>query len=183
MNPNLSKKITHFSATCNRLYRQSRDTYGAKMDIYSLERFLKAQETAYPFALCEMQKGKKQSHWMWYIFPQIKGLGRSSTAKYYGIDGLKEAREYMENEYFWKNEKVLLRALKESDADRLYDALCDTSLRMHIHIVHLVEGQQLSLGCIQALINLVADTVFFLSQIRQLLSIDGMHLAMNPTLG
>lgn len=65
------------------------------MDIYSLERFLKAQETAYPFALCEMQKGKKQSHWMWYIFPQLRGLGTSEMSYTYGISDIHEAVRYL----------------------------------------------------------------------------------------
>ena len=50
------------------------------MDINSLERFVKAQELAYPIALQDIKKGKKRSHWMWYIFPQLRGLGdRKST--------------------------------------------------------------------------------------------------------
>lgn len=54
-------------------------------------------------AFQEISNGRKRNHYMWYIFPQIKGLGRSSTARYYGIDDLKEAREYMENEYLANN--------------------------------------------------------------------------------
>ncbi|WKY43189.1 DUF1810 domain-containing protein [Eubacteriaceae bacterium ES2] len=59
-----------------------------------LERFLKAQEGAYDQALREIISGRKQSHWMWYIFPQIQGLGRSSTAKYYAIRDRNEAIKY-----------------------------------------------------------------------------------------
>ena len=57
---------------------------------YNLDRFLKAQELMYPWALREIKNGRKQTHWMWYIFPQLKMLGRSSTALYYGIDNLEE---------------------------------------------------------------------------------------------
>ena len=63
-----------------------------------LDRFIKAQEDAYLIALNEIKNGKKQSHWMWYIFPQIKGLGMSETSRYYGIDGEDEAKEYLDNE-------------------------------------------------------------------------------------
>ena len=63
----------------------------------SLERFLKAQEGDYEIALSEIRAGRKQSHWIWYIFPQIKGLGRSGTSEYYGIDGMAEAKAYLEN--------------------------------------------------------------------------------------
>ncbi len=65
----------------------------------SLERFIDAQKEDYAMAFREISNGKKRNHYMWYIFPQIKGLGRSSTANYYSIDDLEEAREYMENEY------------------------------------------------------------------------------------
>ena len=69
----------------------------------SVERFIDAQKEDYDMAFREISKGKKINHYMWYIFPQVKGLGRSSTANYYGIDGLKEAREYMKNEYLANN--------------------------------------------------------------------------------
>jgi uncharacterized protein (DUF1810 family) len=69
----------------------------------SVERFIDAQKEDYDMAFREISNGKKRNHYMWYIFPQVKGLGRSSTANYYGIDGLDEAREYMENEYLANN--------------------------------------------------------------------------------
>ena len=65
----------------------------------NLERFIEAQERDYESALEEMKNGKKETHWIWYIFPQLKGLGSSSMADYYGIDGIEEARAYLENEY------------------------------------------------------------------------------------
>ena len=67
------------------------------MDINSLERFVKAQELAYPIALQDIKKGKKRSHWMWYIFPQLRGLGMSSMAHKYGIVDLGEAKAYLEH--------------------------------------------------------------------------------------
>ena len=69
----------------------------------SLDRFIDAQKEDYGTAFDEISNGRKRSHYMWYIFPQIKGLGISETSQYYGIDGLKEAREYMENEYLRNN--------------------------------------------------------------------------------
>ena len=59
-----------------------------------LNRFLEAQKYSYETALEEIKKGKKMSHWMWYIFPQIKGLGHSETAIYYEIKSLEEAKAY-----------------------------------------------------------------------------------------
>ena len=62
---------------------------------YDLERFVRAQIGSYETALWEIRKGRKCSHWMWYIFPQIAGLGMSSTAQYYAIQDLQEAEEYL----------------------------------------------------------------------------------------
>lgn len=62
-----------------------------------LRRFLSAQERDYDRALEEIRGGRKRSHWMWYIFPQIQGLGFSSTAQYYGVKDLEEAKDYMEH--------------------------------------------------------------------------------------
>ena len=61
----------------------------------SLERFYAAQGDSYGQALKEIKTGRKRSHWMWYIFPQIAGLGMSSTAQYYAIAYLQEAKDYM----------------------------------------------------------------------------------------
>jgi uncharacterized protein (DUF1810 family) len=61
----------------------------------SLERYVKAQAPIYARALAELKAGRKQSHWMWYVFPQVAGLGHSATSQSYGIESLKEAREYL----------------------------------------------------------------------------------------
>ena len=66
-------------------------------DKYNLKRFIEAQELDYEIALLEIKNGRKRSHWMWYIFPQLADLGYSSTAKYYGISNISEAKAYMEN--------------------------------------------------------------------------------------
>ena len=63
----------------------------------SIERFISAQERDYATALQEVKNGRKQGHWIWYIFPQIAGLGASSTSQYYAIADLNEAKEYLAN--------------------------------------------------------------------------------------
>lgn len=60
-----------------------------------LERLVAAQEQIYPRALDEIRRGRKRSHWMWYIFPQLRGLGRSAQAERYGIQNAEEARAYL----------------------------------------------------------------------------------------
>lgn len=62
---------------------------------HSLERFVDAQERMYDIALAEVKSGKKLSHWIWYIFPQLKGLGESNNSRYYGIDDIDEAKAYL----------------------------------------------------------------------------------------
>ena len=64
-------------------------------DPYDLGRFTQAQEGVYEYALAELRSGQKRTHWMWYIFPQIDGLGQSATSQYYAIKSREEAREYL----------------------------------------------------------------------------------------
>src|SRR5262249_45290911 len=66
-------------------------------DPYNLSRFLEAQQDDYKQALSEIRSGQKQTHWMWYIFPQIDGLAGSSTSKYYSIKSIDEAKAYLEH--------------------------------------------------------------------------------------
>jgi uncharacterized protein (DUF1810 family) len=66
-------------------------------DQYDLERFVTAQDTGstYQHATGELRRGQKTSHWMWFVFPQIAGLGRSPTSRHYAISSLEEAKEYL----------------------------------------------------------------------------------------
>lgn len=64
-------------------------------DTFDLERFVTAQERDYPRALAELRAGRKRSHWMWYVFPQMRGLGASPMSERYGIGSLAEASAYL----------------------------------------------------------------------------------------
>jgi uncharacterized protein (DUF1810 family) len=66
-------------------------------DDYNLQRFVDAQEGVVEGARAELRRGRKTGHWMWFIFPQLRGLGSSSMAEYYGITSLAEARAYLED--------------------------------------------------------------------------------------
>jgi len=66
-------------------------------DDYNLQRFVDAQEGVVEGACAELRRGRKTGHWMWFIFPQLRGLGASSMAEYYGITSLAEARAYLED--------------------------------------------------------------------------------------
>jgi len=67
------------------------------VDKHNLNRFLEAQVTSYEVAMLELARGRKESHWIWYIFPQIIGLGSSDTTKLYSIKSLEEGRTYLEH--------------------------------------------------------------------------------------
>jgi uncharacterized protein (DUF1810 family) len=63
-------------------------------DAFNLDRFISAQSAVYPQVLAELRLGRKRSHWIWFIFPQMKGLGRSAQSEYYSIGSLAEASAY-----------------------------------------------------------------------------------------
>jgi uncharacterized protein (DUF1810 family) len=69
------------------------DTAGR--DPFDLDRFVRAQEGVHEVALAELRRGRKSSHWMWFVFPQLAGLGRSATAERYAVTGVDEARAYL----------------------------------------------------------------------------------------
>lgn len=80
-------------------------------DPYNLNRFIEVQASIYDSALKELQNGRKQTHWMWFIFPQLKELGYSSTTKFYGITGLDEARAYLQQPLLKERLEECLKAV------------------------------------------------------------------------
>ena len=78
-----------------------------------LSRFREAQQRSFETALREIQNGKKQSHWMWYIFPQMRGLGFSEISVYYGIRDMQEAKDYLADPYLRGNLETICQALLE----------------------------------------------------------------------
>jgi uncharacterized protein (DUF1810 family) len=81
-----------------------------------LERFTEAQERVYEVALGELRKGRKESHWMWFVFPQLRGLGRSPTSERYGISSLDEARAYLRHDALGPRLLECTRAVVRSQA-------------------------------------------------------------------
>lgn len=71
--------------------------------MYDLNRFIEAQKGYYNIALNEIKQGEKRSHWMWFIFPQLKGLGHTDISNYYGIENLEESKAYLNNNYLYHN--------------------------------------------------------------------------------
>ncbi|PXY46457.1 DUF1810 domain-containing protein [Flavobacterium hydrophilum] len=114
--------------------------------IYSntdLTRFLDAQNKLYLNAYSEINKGKKQSHWMWFIFPQIKGLGKSSIADYYAIANLEEAAAFLNHPVLAKNFieiSQLLLTLKRKSAESIFGELDAMKLRSSLTLFSQVEN-------------------------------------------
>ena len=84
---------------------------------YNLNRFIERQKEDYPTALKEIQNGRKESHWMWWIFPQLKGLGFSYTSTEYGIADLEEAKAYLQNPYLHNNLVTICNALLQLESN------------------------------------------------------------------
>jgi uncharacterized protein (DUF1810 family) len=101
-------------------------------ETYNLERFLTAQEYVYQTALSEVSSGRKQSHWMWFIFPQIQGLGFSDFSKYYAIKDLKEAEAYVQHPVLGSRLLCMCKALlnlESNDAHYIFGSPDDVKLK------------------------------------------------------
>jgi uncharacterized protein (DUF1810 family) len=95
-------------------------------DPFDLDRFLAAQRESYDDALAELTAGRKLTHWMWYVLPQLRGLGASHMAKRYGIASLAEARAYLAHPVLGPRLLACvdaMNALRESDAERVLGAI------------------------------------------------------------
>lgn len=93
------------------------------MNENNLTRFLDAQNQTYLRALSEIRAGEKQSHWMWFVFPQLKGLGKSGTANFYGINGIAEAEEFLHHPVLGKNLLEISEAVLEQNGKTVTEIL------------------------------------------------------------
>ena len=109
----------------------------------TVERFIKAQEESYGQALEEIKNGHKRSHWMWYVFPQLKGLGRSETARYYGIANRTEAEAYLADPLLGSRLLEIsgeLLKLESCDAREVFGRPDDVKLKSSMTLFYLVDG-------------------------------------------
>jgi uncharacterized protein (DUF1810 family) len=109
----------------------------------TLARFVEAQENTYDRALSEIVSGRKQTHWMWFVFPQLEELGRTETAKFYGISGLEEARAYLRHDLLGKRLTGISTALLQlgsNDATAVMGQPDDLKLRSSMTLFSLIEG-------------------------------------------
>jgi uncharacterized protein (DUF1810 family) len=118
-----------------------------------LTRFMEAQERDYQAAFAEIKKGRKRSHWMWYIFPQIKGLGFSEISRFYAIKDAQEAESYLKHPVLGSR---LIRICKEllkqevSDANLIFGSPDDMKLRSCMTLFASLEGTD---AIFQAVLN------------------------------
>ena len=112
-----------------------------------MERFVDAQERMYDIALAEVKNGKKLSHWIWYIFPQLKGLGESNNSRYYGIDDMDEARAYL-------NHPILGTRLRE-----ITHALLQHQDKRAVEIFGIIDALKVS-SCMTLFNEVAADNLF-----------------------
>ena len=111
---------------------------------YDLQRFLDAQALIYQQALKEVEAGKKEDHWIWFIFPQLKGLGKSNSSRYFGISGIDEARAYYEHPVLGTRLREVTAALLMNDksAEEIFGKLDAQKVRscmtLFNHIVKYV---------------------------------------------
>jgi uncharacterized protein (DUF1810 family) len=90
-------------------------------DRFDLQRFIAAQAPVFDTALAELRAGQKRTHWMWFVFPQLRGLGNSSTARFYGIGSLDEARAYYAHPVLGPRLTRCIHAVQESTGRSLHD--------------------------------------------------------------
>jgi uncharacterized protein (DUF1810 family) len=109
----------------------------------NLQRFLDAQQRDYPTALSEIQAGRKRSHWVWYVFPQMQGLGYSETARFYAIQNQREAEAYLHHPVLGPRLREIsaaLLTLSGTDATRIMGSPDDLKLRSSMTLFSALEG-------------------------------------------
>lgn len=116
-------------------------------DPHRLQRFLDAQEGIFNDALSELRSGRKRTHWMWFIFPQLSGLGRSPMAQFYAIKSLDEAREYLAHPTLgtrlWETVEALLPWAVERSAEDIFGSVDAMKLRSCLTLFEAASGDPL----------------------------------------
>jgi len=106
---------------------------------FDLERFVAAQQGVYEGALRELRRGRKTGHWIWFIFPQLTGLGRSETSRLYGIESIDEARAYVDHPLLGPRLRECVGAVlatSGSTADQIFGSLDAMKVRSSMTLFH-----------------------------------------------
>lgn len=108
-----------------------------------LYRFIDAQQDSYAPALAEIKSGRKRTHWMWYVFPQLRGLGSTEISNHYGIKDLKEAKAYLDHPVLGLRLKQIsmeLLQLSNTNAQSIFGSPDDLKLRSCMTLFNQVDG-------------------------------------------
>ena len=130
------------------------------MNNSGLERFVEAQELMYMMALDEVRNGRKRGHWIWYIFPQLKGLGESYNSSYYGINGIEEARAYLAHPVLGARLREITAAFLElvgKNAQEVFGHLDAMKVRSCMTLFNVVSDDDLFQRVLDCYYNGVAD--------------------------
>ena len=125
-----------------------------------MERFIEQQKIYHSVAVKELSQGKKQTHWIWFIFPQLKGLGSSYNANYYGLANAEEAQKYWENDYLRNNYLELcniLLNLKEVNVSNIFGFPDDLKLKSSLTLFYLVTKDEVVKKTLQRFFGLELD--------------------------
>lgn len=115
----------------------------------NLDRFVDAQASTYETALAELRRGRKASHWMWFVFPQIQGLGSSPTARFYAIADLAEARAYLAHPLLGarlREAVATINALPGHDAHAVFGSPDDLKLRSCLTLFQAAAPEEAGFG-------------------------------------
>jgi len=116
-------------------------------DRHHLQRFVDAQQGVIDTVLAELRAGSKQSHWMWFVFPQLAELGRSPRAKFYGIASVEEARAYLEHAQLGRRLRECVNALQQwagkRSAEQIFGSIDAIKLRSSLTLFDRIEPRSL----------------------------------------
>ncbi|MCQ2772785.1 MAG: DUF1810 domain-containing protein [Bacilli bacterium] len=113
---------------------------------YPLDRFVKAHKRDFEIALEEIKNGRKESHWMWYIFPQLRGIGYSDYAEYYGLEGMEETKLFLEDEYLSNNLREITNVMLNlplNDPSKILGSIDAMKLKSSMTLFYLVTNEEL----------------------------------------
>jgi uncharacterized protein (DUF1810 family) len=131
------------------------------MDTFDLGRFVQAQTPLWPDITRELREGRKRTHWMWFVFPQLAALGRSGTARFYGIQGLEEAKAYLAHPVLGARLREcceLLLRWEDRSAESIFGGIDAMKLRSSLTLFALAAPDELLFTrCLERYFNALPD--------------------------
>ena len=137
-----------------------------------LDHFIEAHKAKFEDALLELKNGRKETHWIWFIFPVIRGLGKSETAQYYAIDDLNEAKAFINHKYLGSNYEECLEAIFEHRGENIGAIMASRidkwKLRASLTLFDLATSEKGKKDLINSCLNEFYDGTKCLKTLKQL---------------